>query len=116
MAINTPEDITLGPVDSRELQLPQADYGVEVRAMVAVLAQLRSLIVNLEGLLFNMQVYSHKPPEPDRQPIVVLEDGDIVTKIPERLVKGFTGICRSRETPDVCTPADEQGSTDSGSN
>lgn len=96
-----------GCSEANELQLPEADYGAEVRAMVAVLAQLRSLIGNLEGLLFSMQVHSHRIPDrPKTDPIVTMDKGDFIETQPTRLVKGF-GICKPKETH-VHTPADKQ--------
>lgn len=106
----------LGHAESTELQLPEADYGAEVKAMVAVLAQFRSLIGNLEGLLFNLQVYSHRAPDlPKPDKLIVMDKGDFVEHQPHRLVKGF-GICNPKEIPaDVHTTANEQETTTPGS-
>lgn len=107
------DNIELGHAESNELQLPQSDYGAEVRAMVAVLAQFRNLIGNLEGLLFNLQVYSHRLPDrPKPDPIATMDKGDFVETIPPRLVKGFTGICKGTEH--VHTPANEREATPPG--
>lgn len=102
---------TLGHEDPKHLQLPEADYGAEVRAMMAVLAQFRNLIGNLEGLLFNLQVYSHRLPDrPKPDPIVSMDDGDFIETQPQRLVKGF-GICYGKEKPDVHAATEGQEAT-----
>ncbi len=90
---------------STELSLPEANYGAEVRAMQAIIAQGRNLIANMEGLLFNLQVYSHRvPDQPKPDPIVSMDKGDFIEHTPDRLVRGY-GICKEKETPDVHTPA-----------
>lgn len=104
----------LGPSDLQKLQLPEADYGAEVKAMQAVINQIRNLTGNLEGLLFNLMVYSHKIPDrPKPDPIVVMEDGDVVEREIPRLVRGsLTGICPTVEgTEDVRAPTNEQETT-----
>lgn len=108
MAINTSTNSIL--------ELPQADYGREVKAFEAVLEHTRTLITHMESILLSLKVHSHRIPDRTLEPIVTLQDGDIVTKIPERLVKGFMGICRpEKEIVDVRSSTDEQGSTDTGS-
>ena len=103
MALSDEQTTVLEAVESKELTLPEADYGAEVRAMMAVLAQFRSLIGNLEGLLFNLRVYSHRIPDrPKPEKLIVMEDGDIVENVPQRLVKGF-GHLVQKEQPDVHT-------------
>ncbi len=110
MSVSTTNDseLTLGFAESKELQLPEADYGAEVRAMVAVLAQFRDLIGNLEGLLFSLQVHSHRPPDGAcYEPAVDMDKGDFVEIPPTRLVRGY-GICKGKEEAvDVHTPAKE---------
>ena len=109
MALSDEKNPQLGAVDSNELQLPEANYGPEVKAMGAVLTQLRSLVGNLEGLLFNLQMHSHR--KPDRpENVVVMDDGDFVEKQPHRLVKGFG--CLSKEPVEhVHTTAEGQAAT-----
>ena len=117
MAITEKTNTVLGHAESNELQLPEADYGAEVRAMMAVLAQFRNLIGNLEGLLFNLQVYSHRIPDrPKPEKLIVLDGGDIVEKPPARLVKGFGHLTRPENGDDlsVYTTSEGQDATTSG--
>ncbi len=93
------------------LNLPEGDYGAEVRAMTAVITQMKTLTVNLEALLFNLTVYSHKP-QVLPPPVVVLEDGDLVEEEVPRLVRGsLHGICKPERIDDVLTATDEQEAT-----
>ncbi len=87
-------DVELGHAES--IPLPEANYGREVQAMEAVLSQLRGLIGNLEGLLFNMRLYSHKPPAPKPESAVVMDDGDFIEVQPTRLIRGY-GVCKPKE-------------------
>ncbi len=111
MALGDEKDPELGFAESREMMLPEANYGAEVKAMEAILAQFRSLVGNLEGLLFNMQVYSHRIPDrPKPEKLVVMDDGDFVENAAHRLVKGF-GHLVNKDELNVHTSADEQDPT-----
>ena len=102
--------------DHHELQLPEANYGAEVKAMQAVIAQMRNLIGNIEAVLFSLQVNSHRPLDRPKieSTVISMDKGDFIETQPTRLVRGFG--CLSKEpVENVHTPAEESSSTASGS-
>ena len=101
MAQREPSDPPVG-----ELQLPEADYGAEVKAMQAVIAQMRNLIGNFEAILFSLQVHSHRVPDVPKieAAVVSMDEGDFIETQPTRLVKGFGGLSKEL-VADVHTPS-----------